>query len=609
MAAGLSGLHVFQTDVGPEALSLLDNNFTPIANALNTLSNFANYYVDSGAVNALAFNVAAPQIASAYTDGLQVQVKVGNTTTSTAPTLNISYLGNPLGAKTIFNPDGTALVSGQMVAGAIVELRYSTTLGGFQLVNGGVGGSLATGLFANGTAAAPSIAFLNSPGTGFYRSGADILGIATAGTQRGTVNASGNWSLAAPSSGTVLTLAGAAVAGATTALNISGQNLDVAGILLQSTTGTNAAGMQFTNTGSTFYVGVDNSTGSRIGALAYAGSMWNASANPLQFGTNNLLRMQISSSGNVTISAPGAGTALAVNALAAGIGQSWSDGTVTTRLDFNGTQTEFGSFSNHPLNFFTNNSTRLTIAAAGNVTIAAPSSGTALTITAVSSGNALLLNSGTDVRGLIINGPTGHESSLEFDINSSAQTYLGVAGATNQLLTGSAANDLVVRVQGNNFLVSTDSGASIGLKIAGANASISFKGPVAAALVDMTPDTGSYTGTLTGVTGGTLTITVTWARYGNHVILNLPPNTTNTSNATTFTITGSMPASIQPARQQFVMGDFENNGAIIIGAARVDPGSSTITLCTQSATGWVTSSWTASGAKGLHGMTVPYILN
>jgi hypothetical protein len=35
--------------------------------------------------------------------------------------------------------------------------------------------------FANGTAAAPSIAFTNSTGTGFYRASADVLGIALAG--------------------------------------------------------------------------------------------------------------------------------------------------------------------------------------------------------------------------------------------------------------------------------------------------------------------------------------------------------------------------------------------------------------------------------------------
>jgi hypothetical protein len=46
--------------------------------------------------------------------------------------------------------------------------------------------------FADGSVAAPSISFANSLGTGFYRVGADILGVSTAGAQAMQINASQN---------------------------------------------------------------------------------------------------------------------------------------------------------------------------------------------------------------------------------------------------------------------------------------------------------------------------------------------------------------------------------------------------------------------------------
>jgi hypothetical protein len=47
------------------------------------------------------------------------------------------------------------------------------------------------GKFANGTAALPSMTFISDTNTGFYRIGTDILGVATAGTERMRVDASG----------------------------------------------------------------------------------------------------------------------------------------------------------------------------------------------------------------------------------------------------------------------------------------------------------------------------------------------------------------------------------------------------------------------------------
>jgi hypothetical protein len=113
MAGNVTGLHVFAADVGPEALSLLDGNYSPLVTALNTLANFSNYYVDSGAVNALVVTTVGAQ-AFSYVDGVLLEVQVGNTTTSTTPTLNV----NGLGGKTITDNSGNALQLGALIVGS-----------------------------------------------------------------------------------------------------------------------------------------------------------------------------------------------------------------------------------------------------------------------------------------------------------------------------------------------------------------------------------------------------------------------------------------------------------------------------------------------------------
>jgi hypothetical protein len=202
MAGNVSGLHVFAADTGPEALSLLDTNYAALTAPLNTLANFSNAYIDSGAVNASIVTVAAPQV-FAYVDGIILQVKIAVTNTSTAPTINV----NGLGAKTIVNPDGSTLAIGALVGGGWALLQYEGTSGKFQLLNSG---SVAPGKFADGAANAPSITFASALGTGFYKAGTDILGISTANVSRGTVNAAGTWNIPAANAFTTLILASAA---------------------------------------------------------------------------------------------------------------------------------------------------------------------------------------------------------------------------------------------------------------------------------------------------------------------------------------------------------------------------------------------------------------
>lgn len=123
---------------------------------------------------------------------------------------------------------------------------------------------------------------------------------------------------------------------------------------------------------------------------------------------------------------------------------------------------------------------------------------------------------------------------------------------------------------------------------------ISAWGPTAAALVDVTPDHGTFTGTLTGMTGS-VTGTCRWNRVGDCVYLFLPIMT-GTSNTTAMTMTG-LPAAIQPARtQMFPVGDLENN-TILTGtfAGQVAAASGTLTFYINGNA----AGFTASGTKGI----------
>ena len=132
------------------------------------------------------------------------------------------------------------------------------------------------------------------------------------------------------------------------------------------------------------------------------------------------------------------------------------------------------------------------------------------------------------------------------------------------------------------------------------------RGPVAAGLVDMTPDTGTFTITYTGFTANP-TATAAWARTGNVVTLFLPGGT-GTSNATTFTATG-LPAAINPVRAQLccITNIIDNSVSSGPACATVNPGE-TITFSKGPQQG---VPWTNSGTKGIQstGCNISYILS
>lgn len=121
-----------------------------------------------------------------------------------------------------------------------------------------------------------------------------------------------------------------------------------------------------------------------------------------------------------------------------------------------------------------------------------------------------------------------------------------------------------------------------------------------------TASTGTYTGTLVGCTTSP-TVTVKWARNGNLVTITIPAMT-GTSNSTGMSVTGSLPAAIQPTDSQWMsVHPIEDAGGFSFAAAvNVAPGSSALTFSKNgSSTGW-----TNSGVKGISSqISFTYLLN
>lgn len=317
-----------------------------------------------------------------------------------------------------------------------------------------------------------------------------------------------------------------------------------------------------------------------------ANGIYLPSANTLGFSTNTTARGSINSAGNWSVSAPSSGTALSV-ALASpsaagdrgvalsitgadarlGI-QTTTSGNAQVNLDTVGAAnwTIANRRSDGAIVFSNDQSVttpRATLSTAGNLTIPVPTSGSAF------------LASGF-----------GSAFTAIFTGASSAGTSYGL-----RVNSGTNSSDFA-------FLVDNQAGGVDYFRVLG-DGSITGRGSTAGALVDMSPDKGTFTITGTGFSSAT-TATATWAKNGLLVSIFIPA-LSNTSNATTFTLTG-IPSAIQPATltQQTPLLLGRDNGTTI----------STMTVTITAASGtWTvnnafsTSAFTASGTKQLGGTT------
>lgn len=267
----------------------------------------------------------SPSLA-AYAAGNTFTFVVPNTNT-TASTLNIDGLG----AKALTRDGSTALVAGDLIAGAEVAVVYDGTR--FQVLNSNsktnfnlsgtltvAGNTTLSGGTANG------VAYLN--GSKVLTTGSALTFDGTNFATTGGIGATGATGITNTVGGNTARMIATAVAtyfGSTTAADVvfqynstegmrltstglgigtssPAQKLHVAGnSQVKPTTGTDAVWTRTSNDSGEFYLGTDNSAGSGFTGTAYARFIYSTGAYPIAFYTNSSQRMLLDSSGNVGI--------------------------------------------------------------------------------------------------------------------------------------------------------------------------------------------------------------------------------------------------------------------------------------------------------------------
>lgn len=186
MTKPVTGLTDF--DPGTEgSVADLDQNFDDVTSAINDLNTYSNYVTDIGAANAYAATLAA-NLTGALTDGLLIQMKVTNTNTGAS-----TFAWNGGSAISILRPNTISIRGGDLVAGSIVQMQYSSALNAWILQTPSTGG----GPTLNGpTAAANQTAIDFSVVTSASQIIVNYTGLAANGTDPWLVQLSTNTGVA-----------------------------------------------------------------------------------------------------------------------------------------------------------------------------------------------------------------------------------------------------------------------------------------------------------------------------------------------------------------------------------------------------------------------------
>lgn len=406
----------------------------------------------------------------------------------------------------------------------------------------GVGSLTAVSGTFSGAVTATSLVPSSStvPANGLYLPAANTVGIASNTALRGSVNSTGNWVFAAPSSGTALT--------------VSGPDSAVIAAFLDTTSTSGVYMRMGDSVGSRGYMGFGSSTfsGAAISdfGIAAASGVLRFSANG---GTNT--HMQIANAGNVTINAPSSGTAVTVNGLAGQIGLqvagdyqgNWpievtsTGGATTGRVAISfvrqgGTNKQW-ALGNNPdgasdntfgIRDITRGAMPFQISTNGNVTINAPSSGTALAVASASG-----------ARGVSVSEASVPKIAL--DTGGGERAYFQYTEGTS---TARIDSDGILEFASNNTSrVSIASAGNVTINAASSGDELTVTGSVVAtsfagALTgNVTGDvTGNVSGSSGSTTGNAATATaLQTARTINGTSFNGTANITVTASADTLT--------------------------------------------------------------------------
>lgn len=396
------------------------------------------------------------------------------------------------------------------------------------------------GLDANSQTSAAGYIVTGStvPANGLYLPAANTPGLASNSTLRWSVNSSGAHVFAAASSGSTLRTPDAYIglAGGTNNPRVEIEATEASGATSLNFTGSVATGtasikrfstsvldisaarnvtVNTPSSGTTLTISANNAAnaivagnmgiGYDIGLRSSANNLyWSGTADAAVGTTSSGSlwlyaggggRVQIGSGGNVTVNAPSSGAALTINQSGSayntlfqsgagtgcsvavlGNGNSTGSGVVLQQLSSNAGLV--GNQANAALSITTNNTERVGITAAGNVTVNAPSSGVALDVYgAVGSAQTLIVRSTTNAsvyQTFIRNGTSVGDigsgdgvisggSSADFGISSrpSGAVVIGTNGGTARLTVASAGNVTVAAPSSGVGLTVSGGGATI----------------------------------------------------------------------------------------------------------------------------------------------------
>lgn len=174
-------------------------------------------------------------------------------------------------------------------------------------------------------------------------------------------------------------------------------------------------------------------------------------------------------------------------------------------------------------------------------------------------------------------------------------------GANGISVTGNIASPYGAIALGPQFTVTN---TSLAINVS----TITGLGKTSSSQVDMAPDSGTFTGSITGCTAA-VNATMHWVKIGN--VVTLYGSGTGTSNATTMTMTG-LPAAIQPTNSQLVVCSLLDSGANVAGVGLVT-NSGTITFLRSVVSGtavtFSSAGFTNAGTKGFNVTQFTYSLS
>ena len=608
----------------------LTSEFTSVQNAF---TDFAYQGIDSGTANTYVVTTGGVP-AGAYADGQLVQFKAVNASTG-ACTINV----NGIGVVALTRANGSPSQAGDVTANTWFTAAYNSVFSAWTIITpvpvtgftNTISGAAPTHLV--GLTAAGGVATAAAPIDATYAIDQSISPTWT-GTHtfsgnvnfNATVAFTGGQALTGAAGHYALTLNGAAATGQSYGLEVNaGTNASDIAFLVNSQGGTQF--FEITGAGS-IVVGAATGGGKGVGTINAAGLYINgtavstsaiSSANPsamvglaavngsaATFMTSDsapALSQAIAPTmtGAWTFTPSSAVTAITVNARINAIGLALVGGTNTANTYLMTLATGQGT------GFSSGLSINAGTSSADNALLIANAANTS-TFMAISGAGITTFNMAAATNGAVIfQGPNAggtHGWNIEFT-DTTASAVRGYIGIGALAITGAAATDFgIASGAGGRVCIGGANGDHIVLAIA--DTTIQGLGPTAGALVDMTPDTGTFTITYTGMTGS-VTGTAVWARVGNLVSLYFPA-ATGTSNSTQFAATG-LPAEIATARLQSMAIPFagmENNSGPADGDAQVVINGTTVTF-------WFSGSgtgWTNSGGKGvLNAFTISYLLN